>query len=92
MERVTITLTLEMIETVRGAISEGDYASTSEVVRDALREWQTKRTIRYQELEALRANIRQGDADIAADRTRAFDPDRIIRKGEERSAGRAPSE
>jgi antitoxin ParD1/3/4 len=92
MERVTITLTSEMVETVRGAISEGDYASTSEVVREALRDWQTKRYVRQQELETLRAGVRRGDADLAAERVRDFDPENIIRKGEERLAGRAPSE
>lgn len=92
MERVTITLTPEMAETVRGAVSEGEYASTSEIVREALRDWQTKRTIRQGELEALRSGIRRGDADLAAGRVHDFDPERIIRKGEERLAGRAPSE
>ena len=92
MERVTITLTTEMAETVRGAVSEGEYASTSEIVREALRDWQTKRIIRQGELDALRAGIRRGDADLAAGLVHDFDPERIIRKGEERLAGRAPSE
>jgi antitoxin ParD1/3/4 len=92
MERVTITLTPEMAEAVRGAVSEGEYASTSEIIREALRDWQIKRSLRQQELEALRAGIRRGDADLAAGRVRDFDPERIIKKGGGRLAGRTPSE
>lgn len=92
MERVTVTLTPEMADAVRGAVSVGDYASTSEIVREALRDWQTKRHIRQGELEALRAGIRRGDADLAAGRVQNFDPERITRKGERRLAGFAPSE
>ena len=92
IERVTITLTPEMAESVRGAVLLGEYASTSEVVRDALRDWQTKRHIRQSELDALRAGIERGNADLAAGRVKDFDADRIIRKGEERLARHAPSE
>ena len=37
IERLTITLPAEMTVLVRGAVDEGDYASSSEVVREALR-------------------------------------------------------
>ncbi|HZZ90553.1 MAG TPA: type II toxin-antitoxin system ParD family antitoxin [Caulobacteraceae bacterium] len=39
VEKVSIALTAELAEKVRQAVSSGDYASTSEVVRDALRDW-----------------------------------------------------
>ena len=87
----TITLTSEMAEAVRGALSEGAYASTSEIIREALRDWQTKRTLQQRELEALRAGVRRGEADIAAGRVHDFDPERIIKKGRKRLARRAPS-
>jgi antitoxin ParD1/3/4 len=45
VEKVSITLTAEMAAAVRKAVESGEYASTSEVMRDALRDWQTKRTI-----------------------------------------------
>lgn len=91
MERVTITLTPEMAEAVRGAVVIGEYASTSEVVREALRDWQTKRHIRQSELDALRAGVRRGESDLAGGRVKDFDADRIIRKGEERLDRLAPS-
>lgn len=39
LERLTITLTRELSETIKAAVNEGDYASASEVIREALRDW-----------------------------------------------------
>ena len=33
IERLTITLPAEMAELVKGAVDDGDYASSSEVIR-----------------------------------------------------------
>ena len=45
IERPTITLPADMAALVRGAVNEGDDASSSEVVREALRDWRTKRAL-----------------------------------------------
>jgi antitoxin ParD1/3/4 len=45
IERMTITLPSEMAAVVKDAVAEGDYASSSEVIREALRDWKTKRTL-----------------------------------------------
>jgi putative addiction module CopG family antidote len=45
-----ITLPSDMAAVVRGAVAGGDYASTSEVVREALRDWKMKRALKLQEL------------------------------------------
>jgi antitoxin ParD1/3/4 len=39
IEKVSVALTSELVDKVRDAVRSGDYASTSEVVRDALRDW-----------------------------------------------------
>lgn len=39
---------------VRAAVEGGDYASTSEVIRDALRLWKAERTARSLPVEELR--------------------------------------
>lgn len=83
IERITVTLTAEMANAVRGAVQAGEYASSSELIREALRDWRHKRALQEQELRALRAKVRQGLDDIKADRVRDFDPERIIRKGEQ---------
>ena len=55
-----ITLPADMAAVVKSAVKGGDYASTSEVVREALRDWKTKRTLQLQELAALKAEIDKG--------------------------------
>jgi antitoxin ParD1/3/4 len=44
-EKLSIALTPELAELVRDAVSSGDYASSSEVIREALRDWKTMRLI-----------------------------------------------
>ncbi len=44
-EKLSIALTDEMAAVVREAVESGDYASVSEVVRDALRTWKGRRLI-----------------------------------------------
>ncbi len=81
IERLTITLPHEMAAVVRSAVEGGDYASSSEVVREALRDWKLKRAMRLKELEALKADIDQGLADVAEGRVQDFDKARIIARG-----------
>ena len=39
LERITITMPAEMAAKLRAAVERGEYATTSEVVREALRDW-----------------------------------------------------
>lgn len=54
VEKISIALPAEMVSMVRGAVDAGEYASSSEVVRDALRDWSHKRMAREQGVEELR--------------------------------------
>ena len=45
-EKISIALPPEMVSIVRGAVATGEYASSSEVIRDALRDWTHKRNMR----------------------------------------------
>lgn len=60
IERVTITMPAELAETLRQTVAGGEYASTSEVVREALRDWTRRRDVERQDLEALRTAIKAG--------------------------------
>jgi antitoxin ParD1/3/4 len=91
IERTTITLPADMAAVVKSAVKLGDYASTSEVVREALRDWKTKRALLIQELAALKAEIDKGLADLAEGRVKDFDADRIIERGRKLLASRSPS-
>jgi len=91
IERMTITLPSDMAAVVRSAVEGGDYASSSEVMREALRDWKTKRALQLQELTALKADIDRGLTDLAEGRVQDFDPARIIERGRKLLAGRSPS-
>ena len=43
IEKVSIALPSDMLAMVKQAVEGGDYASSSEVVREALREWKARR-------------------------------------------------
>src|SRR2546429_6129054 len=43
IEKVSIALPSDMLAMVKRAVEGGDYASSSEVVREALREWKARR-------------------------------------------------
>jgi len=43
VEKMSIALTPEIAASVRMAVESGDYASSSEVIREALREWKARR-------------------------------------------------
>lgn len=43
VEKVSIALTSDLLSAVRAAVASGDYASNSEVLREALREWRERR-------------------------------------------------
>ena len=90
IERMTVTMPAEMAAVVKGAVDGGDYASTSEVVREALRDWKSKRAIQLHELEALKADIDKGLADVVAGRVKAFNADRIVERGRKLLATRSP--
>jgi len=88
IERMTITLPSDMAAVVKGAVEGGDYASSSEVVREALRDWKMKRALQLQELASLKADIDRGLTDLAEGRVQDFDSTRIIERGRKLLAGR----
>jgi putative addiction module CopG family antidote len=53
VEKLSIALPPEMANWVRKAVKSGEYASASEVIRDALREWKRER-------ELVLSSIKQG--------------------------------
>ena len=69
VEKLSIALTGELAEQVRVAVRTGDYASSSEVIREALRDWTDKRERRAAKLSELRKLIQEGvDSGIAPGR------------------------
>ena len=55
VEKLSIALTPEMAAVVRQCVENGEYASSSEVIREALRDWKLKRSLQQNELAELRS-------------------------------------
>jgi len=58
-EKVSVTMTPEMIEVIRASVASGEYASTSEAMRDAVRVWQRAREEHSQRLAAIKARVQR---------------------------------
>lgn len=92
IERMTITMPADMAAGVKAAVASGDYASTSEVIRDALRDWKARRTLQLHEIAALKADIDKGLADVTAGRLTDFDASKIVERGRKLLASRSSSD
>ncbi|HEY1243617.1 MAG TPA: type II toxin-antitoxin system ParD family antitoxin [Hyphomicrobiaceae bacterium] len=62
IERLSIALPTPMADAVRRAVDAGEYASTSEVIRDALRLWESRRNLRERDIEIVRQRWDEGKA------------------------------
>jgi antitoxin ParD1/3/4 len=60
VEKISIALPGDMAKLVRAAVSTGDYASSSEVIREALREWKARRASRVDAIAELRKLWEEG--------------------------------
>lgn len=60
VEKISIALTQDMATLVREAVESGEYASASEVIRDALRDWKMKRALQQQQIDELRRSWQEG--------------------------------
>lgn len=60
IEKISVAMPTDMLALVRRAVESGDYASTSEVIREALREWKGRRETREEAIEELRRLWREG--------------------------------
>ena len=54
VEKVSVALTNEQVSALKAAVETGEYATTSEIVREALRDWQLKRELRQEDIKRLR--------------------------------------
>jgi antitoxin ParD1/3/4 len=57
--KISITMTPDMLRAVRESVEAGEYASTSEALRDAVRVWQRQRIEDAERLNVIRARIRR---------------------------------
>lgn len=62
LERITVTMPAEMAAKLRAAVDAGAYATSSEIVREAVRAWVAKQERQEAELAHIRALIAEGEA------------------------------
>ena len=60
IQKISIALPPELIGLIRDAVESGTYASTSEVIRDALRDWKEKQNRKAIALKELKRLWREG--------------------------------
>lgn len=60
VEKISIALTDEMLTSVKDAVASGDYATSSEVIRHALRDWKKERERDADAIAELRRLVQQG--------------------------------
>ncbi len=61
VEKISIALTDEMLASVKDAVASGDYASSSEVIRHALRDWKMRRMRETEAISEVRRLIAEAD-------------------------------
>jgi len=81
VEKISIALPADMATLVRNAVETGDYASSSEVIREALREWKARRAGRSEAVSELRRLWEEG---IDSGRSAALDMAAIKKRGRQR--------
>jgi antitoxin ParD1/3/4 len=62
VQKISVAMTREQLISLKSAVESGEYASTSEIVREALRDWQHKRALRAEEISHLRRMWNEGQA------------------------------
>src|SRR5271157_2123839 len=62
VQKISIALTAEQIGALKQAVEAGEYATTSEIVREAIRDWRFKRELRQEDMARLRQKWDEGKA------------------------------
>jgi antitoxin ParD1/3/4 len=60
--KISVALTGEQVATLKAAVDSGEYATTSEAVREALHEWQLKRQLQREDIRRLQQLWDEGKA------------------------------
>ena len=60
VQKISVSLTPELAALVNGAVETGEFASASEVIRDALRGWNGRRAERAEAIQAMRRAWNEG--------------------------------
>lgn len=59
IEKLSITLPTEMVNAIKSRVEAGSYASTSEVLREAVRTWLRLEEEHQERIDGLRARVQR---------------------------------
>jgi antitoxin ParD1/3/4 len=54
IHKFTVDLTGDQVAALEDAVEKGEYATTADIIREALRDWQFRRELRNDDIERLR--------------------------------------
>ena len=87
-EKISITFPPDMLSLIKEKVKDGDYASTSEVIREAMRLWQKKEEEHHARLSVLRARLEHSaQSGVPVSMDQAFDTLEQIHKQRMKAAG-----
>jgi antitoxin ParD1/3/4 len=90
-EKLSALLPAELIRSIRDAVDGERYATESDVLIDALQDWEMKQRLRAEKLERLRALVQEG-IDSGSSPLAPDDFERVKRQGRDILAGRNAAE
>lgn len=88
VEKISVALTSQQVALLREAVDAGEYATTSEIVREAVRGWQEKRELRRSDVSRLRELWNEGKASGEATK---LDFDELRREARQRLTEAKPN-
>jgi len=62
IQKVSVALTSDQVAALKAAVETGEYATTSEIAREAIRDWQFKHKLRQEDIKRLRQLRDEGKA------------------------------
>ncbi|MER9299495.1 type II toxin-antitoxin system ParD family antitoxin [Mesorhizobium sp. M0621] len=62
VEKMSVAVTPQQAAVMREAVEAGEYATASEIVREAVRDWLAKRELRHDDIRRLRQLWDEGKA------------------------------
>lgn len=81
IHKVSVALTGDQIAALKAAVETGEYATASEIVREAIRDWQFKHELRQEDIKRLRQLWSEG---VASGPTRRVDFGKLRREARQR--------
>jgi antitoxin ParD1/3/4 len=81
VEKISVSLPKEMASLLKNVVATGAYASTSEIMREAVRDWQEKQEERAIVIEKYRKMVKDA---LESGPLLDYSMDDIIRRGRER--------